>query len=288
MDYEEFLRAVAPELGLDWRKYRRRTSRRAVTARVAELGLSSLGEYRERVLGDPEEARGLPDRMRVTVSRFLREQSRWDALFDRVIPELTAGRSRFRVWSAGCCGGEEPFTFSLLWRDRIAPSRPGLELSVLATDIDRPSLERAARGVYGAGSLREVPTALRASWFSAQGGRWLVSPAARGAVCFREHNLLEDAPPRGMDLVLCRYFVFTYFRGVRRAEAVRRLHGGLLPGGALVIGRKEGLTPDDGRFFEGWPGAEGVLARRSWVRTTPGSGNLPPEVPDGPGRLPPG
>ena len=33
----------------------------------------------------------------------------------------------------------------------------------------------------------------------------------------------------------------------------------LLPGGALVIGRKEGLGPDDREGFEPWPGAPCVF-----------------------------
>lgn len=263
MEYEAFLRAVAAELGLDWRKYRRRMARRAVQARLRELGLGGLGEYLAWIRADPEEARTLPDRMRVTVTRFLRERRRWDVLFERVLPELVAGKSHFRVWSAGCCGGEEPYTFSLLWLEHMADRFPGVELEILATDIDPATLDRAAVAEYEPGVLREVPDELRSRWFepTAAGRRWTVREPVRAPVRFLRHNIMEDDPPTAMDLVLCRYLVFTYYRAARRGEAVRRLHSALRPWGVLVVGRKEGLTPYDREWFHPWPGAPGVLRR---------------------------
>jgi chemotaxis methyl-accepting protein methylase len=74
MHYDEFLRQVAGDLDLAWRKYRRRKARRAVHARMEELGLGDLSDYLRAIRADPEEARALPDRMRVTVTRFLRER----------------------------------------------------------------------------------------------------------------------------------------------------------------------------------------------------------------------
>lgn len=262
MDYDDFLQQVSGDLGLAWRKYRRRNARRAVLARMEELGLRDLSDYLRAVRADPEEARALPDRMRVTVTRFLRERDRWEDLFARVVPELATGRAVFRVWSAGCCGGEEPYSFSLLWLDRCAARLPGTALRLLATDIDPPSLRRAEEGIYGAASLREVPDALRERGFAREGRAWRVREAVRAPVTFSRHNLLEDPPPAGTDLALCRYLAFTYYRGERRARAVRRLHGSLRPGGGLAIGRKEGLSPPDLELFEPWPGVPGVFRRR--------------------------
>jgi chemotaxis methyl-accepting protein methylase len=88
-----------------------------------------------------------------------------------------------------------------------------------------------------------------------------VDSRSREAASFREHNLLEDPPPRGQDLVLCRYLAFTYYRGERR------LHAALRPGGALMIGRKEELG-QAADLFAPWPDAPGVFRPASPLRHT--------------------
>ena len=107
-----------------------------------------------------------------------------------------------------------------------------------------------------------MPDALRERGFAREGRLWRVREAVRAPVTFSRHNLLEDPPPAGTDLALCRYPAFTYYRGERRARAVRRLHDSLRPGGGLAIGRKEGLSPPDLELFEPWPEVPGVFRRR--------------------------
>ena len=271
MDFDAFLREVCPGLDLSWRRYRRRQARRRVLERVAELGLPGLEAYRDLLHRNPAEAAGLADLMRVTVSRFFRERERWQALADHVLPRVAGeGGPVVRVWSVGCCGGEEPYTLVILWHERGLSGRP---LEVLATDIDRASLERAREARYETGSLREVPPEVRARWFVREGRGWRLRPEAREPVRFLRHNLMQDPAPRGMDLVLCRYLVFTYYRGDRRARAARKLWRSLRPGGALLIGRKEGPGPRDLQGFEPWPGVPGVYRKAEDV----------PGLPTGPG-----
>src|SRR5689334_2805390 len=115
MTFERFLQESGPGLDLVWRKYRRRSSRHRVNARLLELGLEGYRDYLERIRSDAKEAALLPDLLRVTVSRFFREQKQWLELKDHVLPELIATISGVRplsIWSAGCCGGEEPFTLA--------------------------------------------------------------------------------------------------------------------------------------------------------------------------------
>ena len=114
--FDGFLREACPSLDLDWRRYRRRDSRRRVERRLRGLGLSDLGEYLERLRSDAHEAETLADRMRVTVSRFFRERATWSALGHHVLPRLAgqAAQGRIRAWSVGCCGGRSLTVW--LWR----------------------------------------------------------------------------------------------------------------------------------------------------------------------------
>lgn len=260
MTFDEFLKAACPPLDLEWRKYRRRAARHRVQARLRALGCDGFAGYLEWLRADPREAAELADRMRVTVSRFFRERRLWDGLFQAVLPALLREKppgEPLRIWSVGCCGGEEPYTLALLWREHH-PQRP---LELLATDIDAASLQRAGAAVYLESALREVPVALRERHFHRTDHRWRLDGTIAGMVRFARHNLTADPLPAGFDLILCRYLVFTYFLGERRLAAARRLWQALRPGGALMLGRKEQPGPAAG-LFTPWPEAPGVFRKQ--------------------------
>jgi len=259
--FDAFLRAACPPLDLDWRRYRRRSARHRVDARLRELQLDGYDAYLQRLQTNPAEAAELAERMRVTVSRFFRERECWECLITTVLPELLqqkAAEQALRVWSVGCGGGEEPYTLALLWREHFAP-RP---LELLATDIDAAGLKRAAQARYGTGSLRELPPALLARHFRPEGGLWRLDPEVVAGVRFERRNFLHPPLPEGMDLVCCRYLAFTYYRGERLRRAARVLWQALRPGGALMLGRKEGAETV-GDLFAPWPGATSLSRKIS-------------------------
>ena len=265
MHFDDFLRQACPHFDLVWRKYRRRSARRRVEARLDELGLADYADYLKILTSNPQEAARFANLMRVTVSRFFREGERWQILQQQVLPALVMQKEpdkTLQAWSAGCCGGEEPYTLALVWLAAIQNRFPESALEILATDIDQRSLERARRARYAAGSLREVPEEDLTRYFSASGDCWQPVPAVRGMVSFRRHDLLQDELPTGFDLICCRYLVFTYYRGLRLERTVQRLWQALAPGGALMIGRKEAPGPA-AELFEAWPDAPGVWRKKA-------------------------
>jgi len=230
---------------------------------MAELGLTDFADYLKRLRRDGDEAAGLGDRMRVTVSRFFRERERWELLRKRVLPRLLSEKAEgdpLRIWSAGCCGGEEPYSLALLWLEYFRPQNPDRSVEILATDIDRRSLDRAERAVYGGGAVREVPPQILERYFQPEGKLWRLDERVKRLVSFRRRNVEEAPPPSGMDLVCCRYLAFTYFRGNRRLAAARRLRQALRPEGILMIGRKEELEEASG-LFDSCPEAPGFFVR---------------------------
>jgi chemotaxis methyl-accepting protein methylase len=232
---------------------------------MEELGIADYRGYLRLLQRDSREAGAFANRIRLTLSRFFRERERWTALAVAMedLLEKSPPASVLRVWSAGCCGGEEPYSLAILWRESLAGRYPRCRLHVVATDIDEVSLSRASRGWYEASSLREVPPEERERWFRREGGLYRIDDSLREPVSFRRSDLLAESPADNMDLVLCRYLVFTYYRGERRHAAAARLRDALRPGGLLMIGRKEGLTPADLSLFEPWRDGTGIFRRRS-------------------------
>jgi chemotaxis protein methyltransferase CheR len=246
---------MLPTLGLRWagfRRVRRQVCKR-VSRRLAELGLETTGDYREYLRAHPEEWQIADSLCTVTITRFYRDKGVFAYLGGTVLPEFgaratRAGRTELRAWSAGCGSGEEPYTLGLVWRFEVAAKLPGLELRILATDVDEDLLERAHEAAYPSACLRDLPEPWRAAAFEKTSGGYRLDPSYRKNVTFRRHDL-RKAPPMGpFDVVLCRNVAFTYFDETLQIETARRLRGALIEGGALVLGRHEALPPGAAGF----------------------------------------
>jgi chemotaxis protein methyltransferase CheR len=271
-DCVAFLQWALPRLGLRWpgyRKVRRRVCKR-IARRLRELGLADACAYRERLEADPAEWRALADLCPVAVSRFYRDREVFDGLATAVLPALAHGASRLECWSAGCASGEEPYTLALLWRLRLAARFPRAAFRVLGTDIEARLLERARAACYGAGSLKALPTGWREQAFDPRGRLWCLRDEFRAAVELARQDLLDPAPERRFDLVLCRNLAFTYFDDEGARRALERIAGCLRPGGALVIGLHERL-PAPAAGFEPWPGCRAAF-RLTCVKNARASG----------------
>jgi chemotaxis protein methyltransferase CheR len=241
-----FLQWALPRLHLRWEGFRRVRGQvcKRIARRVRELGLADVQAYRAYLEAHAAEWPVLDEMCRVTISRFYRDHGVFEQLEHVVLPELARralerGERMLRCWSAGCASGEEPYTLAIVWRLRAAV--PGLDMQVLATDVDEYLLARARRGCYDAGTLRELPAELRAQAFDETDGELCVRPAFRDAVELRPHDLRAEAPAGPFDLVLCRNMVFTYFDAELQRERLGHLASRLVPGGALVIGGHERL-----------------------------------------------
>lgn len=251
--FDAFLKQVCPQLDLDWRKYRR-ASRRKVMARIRELGLDGLAGYARYIQDHPKEGQDiLPNVLRVTMSRFFREKEIWEHLGGHVLPALvrkTGSSSPVRILSIGCCNGEEPNSAALVWKTVMGDRADVVDPCITALDVDPSCLDRAREGLYSHKTLREVPPHIRSAWFTPEASGYRLASDIRRMVAFIQSDALQDPLPDVQDIIFCRYFVFTYFHGHRRRRMLEKILGALRPHGFLVLGRKEGLTPEDETFLQ--------------------------------------
>jgi chemotaxis protein methyltransferase CheR len=245
-----------------FRKVRSQVCKR-VARRVRELGLDSLDAYRLHLSEHREEWRHLDGLCRVTISRFFRDRRVFEVVAGEVLPALAANaRGRLRCWSCGCASGEEAYTVSIAWHLRVADRFPDLDLEVVATDIDAHVLERAGKGLYPEGCLRDLPQAWRDQAFVGIGEEWQVGEHFGRCVEWRQEDVRQAAPRGVFDLVMCRNLAFTYYALPVQAQVLRRLADAVRPGGALVVGKRECLPPGD-TAFEPWIEGLGVYRRRA-------------------------
>ncbi len=173
---------------------------------------------------------------------FFREPAVFQALEYEVLPPLIAerraGSRRLCIWSAGCCSGEEAYSMAILL-DRLIPDSKDWEITIIGTDIHPGFLQKAEQGIYRDWSFRDVPAWIRKRHFETpEPGCHAVPPHLKRMVRFHHLNLVEDAYPSGVDILLCRN-VLMYFGQDRAARVVAGLRDALAPGGWLVTSAAE-------------------------------------------------
>jgi chemotaxis protein methyltransferase CheR len=213
----------------------------------------------------------LASHLTVGETYFFREKKSLEALEDHILPELLRARRgaerRLRIWSAGCCTGEEPYSVAMLL-DRLIPDAKAWNVTILATDINPRFLRKAAEGVYGEWSFRDTPGWIRERFFKAlRGGRFELDPHVRRRVTFSHLNLADDVYPsllnntNAMDVILCRN-VLMYFTAERARQVAANFHRSLVDGGWLIVSPTETANAQFSPFSAvQFPGA--VLYRRA-------------------------
>lgn len=254
----QFLQWCLPRLRLRWlgfRKVRRQIYKR-MSRRLQELGLSGVAAYRTYLEDHPGEWATLDRLCWISISRFYRDQGVFRNLEREILPELARAtisrrEDKLHCWSAGCAGGEEPYTLAILWQQTLAKRFPTLCLQITATDIDARAIQRAERACYRVSSLKELPAEWRKQAFVASGEEVCLKARYRAALSFRVQDIRETMPRGPFHLILCRNLVFTYFDETSQQEILAKLTDRLLPGGALIIGKLESL-PEGHWVIEPW------------------------------------
>lgn len=243
MHFDEFLKEVAPCLGLQWRPFQRRGVKRKVERRIIELGCSRFDEYLLKVQKDPEEKSHLSKILTVTISRFFRDREVFHVLETSVLPAILKNREKgdLNVWSIGCASGEEPCSVSLLWKEKFEKDFPEVRLSILATDIDEKMLRRAEEGRYKRSSLRETSQEILENCFKKEDGFFTLNPPVKKSVEFKRHDILREELFPGMDIIFCRNLAFTYFSKESQIEVLKKIASSLKERGYLVTGKDESL-----------------------------------------------
>jgi chemotaxis protein methyltransferase CheR len=172
-----------------------------------------------------------------------------------------AGQRNLRLWSAGCCTGEEAYSLLFLLDRLLGAERDSWTLELLASDINAAFLARAEQSLYGANAFRRNEAAFRSQHFQAEGRLWRVRPAWRGRIRFIQYNLadgLHACPMQGADLILCRN-VLMYFSPTRAASVLHRLLGCLDRNGLLLLSAVEAGIATQAGLNGFWAGCNYAL-----------------------------
>jgi len=186
-----------------------------------------------------------------TETSFFRDFYPFDALRREVLPKLIESRRSstrsIGIWSAGCSGGQEPYSVAMLVRDDF-PELATWDLRLHASDVSTSVLEKSKSGLYSQNEInRGLPAPMLVKFFQQNGSDWRVNAEIRSMVSFFQHNLARDTPMiPPMDIIMMRN-VLIYFDVETKRRVLRRIRSHLSPGGYLMLGTAETtLNLDDG------------------------------------------
>ena len=185
---------------------------------------------------------------------FFRDRETLEAVMEYVVPRIS-GRSRIRVWDAGCAKGEEPYTVAIMLAERLRPHARSL-VRIDATDIEESEFAQfesvVSKGEYHRTNVEHVPRELAEKYFVAaeRPDHYLVRPELRSKVSFQRHDLLSlDPIGRDFSLVVCKN-VLLHFKPEQRGKVINMFHKALLPGGFLAMEQRQDLPGEVSGLFE--------------------------------------
>lgn len=238
---------IAANVGLHFPQDRWQDLMRGINSAAQDSGATDAKSFIERLMSRSLSKRDieiLASHLTVGETYFFRDEKTFAALEEHILHKLIRRRQNgekcLRIWSAGCCTGEEPYSIMMLL-SRLLPDLGDWRVTLLATDINPCFLEKAASGIYGEWSFRATPLKIREQYFTkTDKGRFEIDPRIRKRVTFSYLNLAEDVYPsllnntNAMDIIFCRN-VLMYFSPKTAQKVICNFHRCLVEGGLLIV-----------------------------------------------------
>ncbi len=242
---------VKDNMGLNFEKKAWKELEAGAVKASDELGFNSTEEYLNKLLVQPnnkEYVETLAAYLTIGETYFFRENQTYHALEEKIIPDILKKRrgkdQRLRIWSAGCCSGEEPYSIAMML-NKMIPDLENWKITILGTDINPHFLKRAEKGVYTQWSFRTISPVFKEKYFyQDEKNKYHISGDVKGMVDFSPVNLAVDHFPslnnntNAMDIIFCRN-VLMYFEESQRNKVINKFYASLVDGGYLIVGNAE-------------------------------------------------
>jgi len=251
-NFDKILEILKQARGINFSGYRQDMLKRRVSVRLANLGIVDYACYLEHLESDPTECDKLIDTLAINVSSFFRNPIVCEILAQTVLPQIIAKKRRsrsrqIRIWSAGCAGGEEPYSQAILIHEALKNDPEKWTVQVFATDIDKEALNCADNALYPREKLLNTRLGILDEYFDFTKNSYRVKPKIRDMVHFSNDNMTSTttfAPVESVfgefDIIFCRN-VLIYFNAELQRKVMSKFVYSLAPAGYLVLGEAETL-----------------------------------------------
>ncbi len=242
---------LSSEIGLYFSEHRHHDLMRGIRSAAKEFEFTDIETCIIWLLESPltrEQIEVLARHLTIGETYFMRETKVIEALETRIFPEIISKRRdtsrRIRIWSAGCCTGEEAYSMSIIL-NRLIADIDNWDIKIIGTDINPVFLAKAIKAEYTEWSFRNIPVWIKETFFTrTDKGRYQVIPKIQKIVKFGYLNLaLKNynhffPDLHQIDIILCRN-VLMYFNPERIKEIGNSFYDILDSDGWLIVGSSE-------------------------------------------------
>lgn len=246
----QFSEFVAAQMGLFFPMERRRNLEQGIYSAARELGFKDAESFIQQFMSSTltqSQVEILASHLTTGETYFFRDKI-FTVIEEHILPELINSRrkseQRLRIWSAGCCTGEEPYSIAIVLSKMIHNIK-NWNITILATDINPCFLKKAAEGIYTEWSFRDTPLWVKEGYFKRKkGGHYEIFPDIKKMVTFSYLNLAKDNYPsllnntNAMDIIFCRN-VLMYFAPELAKNVIQNLYRCNVDGGYLIVSSVE-------------------------------------------------
>jgi len=234
--YEDFVKAFHPKSGLDLKFYKQNQMQRRILSFMNSHGHSAYDPFLKALNADPILYDAFFKHLTINVSQFFRDAAQWKTLRETIIPLLLQSKNPLKLWSAGCSGGQEPYSLAMTMMDYF----PTAKFTVLGSDIDVNVLKQAKDGLYKQNDFASTAPEVLLKYFTPLDSGYQIKEPVKRQVTFQHQNLLTDRFQPGFDFIACRNVVI-YFTDEAKEILYKKFTDALRPGGILFTGSTEHL-----------------------------------------------
>ena len=242
---------ILSKTGLHFPVEKKRDLERGLKSASIEYGASSLKEFAEKIINSTpskELINLLGSHLTIGETYFFREIRVFEILEQDILKKLIKKRGQIsrtlKIWSAGCCTGEEPYSIAILL-NKMIPDIKDWDIKIIATDINQNYLSKASKGIYSEWSFRGIDAGIKNDYFTRLGhSKYQIRNDIRSMVDFAYLNLAQESYHSlknnlsGTDIIFCRN-VLMYFDDDGRKKVVRKFYDTLNDDGFLILGLTE-------------------------------------------------
>ena len=249
-DFKRFSSFIERELGIKMPATKQVMLESRLSRRLRSHGFSNYRQYVDFVFSDEggrTELIHMIDAVTTNKTDFFREADHFDFLLNTLLPKARTVRGEpFRVWSAGCSTGEEPYNLAMVLEEHRR-AYPDFDFTVLATDISTQVLSTALNAVYELEKVAVVPMEYKKRYLlkSKDPARKIVRirPELRRRIDFGRLNFMDEdfGLQSRFDVIFCRN-VIIYFDRPTQERLIRKFYDHLKVGGSLFLGHSETMT----------------------------------------------
>jgi len=179
---------------------------------------------------------------------FFRNRLTFETLRQLVLPRLVAQKAdgkEVRIWSAGCAGGQEPYSLAILFESFRKMSSTKLNYRIFATDRDYSEIECAVVGEYTRKEIENLTIAEKDNWFTGDKKKFKIDARLKKHIEFELFDLLdkECICPRtsifgGFDIIMCAN-VLIYYNEFIQQFIISNLQKCSSENGIIITGEAE-------------------------------------------------